>query len=112
MSDARAIESYHAHVYFDAASRDRAWALRERAGRELKATVGRFHERAVGPHPQWSYQLEFAPAELANIVPWLMLHRDGLTVFLHPNTGDAVADHTRHAAWMGSMQALNLDALR
>lgn len=112
MHDVPAVASYHAHVYFDAASREQAWALRERAGRELATTVGRFHERPVGPHPQWSYQLEFAPDALATVVPWLMLNRDGLTVFLHPNTGDAVADHTRHAAWMGSMQALNLDALR
>ena len=112
MSDVPAIASYHAHVYFDAASREQAAILRERAGRELAVNVGRFHERNVGPHPRWSYQLEFAPAELARVVPWLMANRDGLTVFLHPNTGDAIADHTRHAMWMGSMPDLNLDALR
>jgi DOPA 4,5-dioxygenase len=46
------------------------------------------------------------------LLPWLMLNRDGLTILLHPGTGDAYADHTQHAAWMGEVLPLNLDVLR
>jgi DOPA 4,5-dioxygenase len=35
-----------------------------------------------------------------------------LTVLLHPGTGDAYADHTAHAAWLGGMLPLRLDVLR
>ncbi|MBI3367990.1 MAG: hypothetical protein HY021_05950 [Burkholderiales bacterium] len=54
-----AIASWHAHVYFDGASRDAAWALRELINIELagRMEMGRFHEKPVGPHPMWSYQL-------------------------------------------------------
>ena len=61
------IDSWHAHVYFDASSRDAARALREVIEKELagRMDLGRFHERPVGPHPMWSYQLAIAAVELS-----------------------------------------------
>jgi DOPA 4,5-dioxygenase len=106
------VTGYHAHVYFDVNTRDKAWALRESVGKVFAIPVGRFHEKVVGPHPRWSYQLTIPADQFGVIVPWLMLHRDGLTVFVHPETGDDLADHTKHAIWMGEMPELNLDALR
>jgi hypothetical protein len=44
--------------------------------------------------------------------PWLMLNRDGLTVLLHPETGDDYVDHTDHAAWFGSMLPLRLEMFK
>ena len=41
------------------------------------------------------YQIAFPIEMLATFVPWLMLNRDGLTVLLHPETGDDLTDHTR-----------------
>lgn len=59
-----AVASWHAHVYFDAASRDAAHALRERIAARFagQMELGRFHERPVGPHPQWSYQIASRPS--------------------------------------------------
>ena len=107
------IESWHAHIYFDASSRDAAWALRQRVIEQLADTIelGRFHERPVGPHPQWSYQLAFKPAQLAPVFEWLVLNRGDLDVFLHPNTGDALSDHRDRAVWMGQSYTLNLASL-
>lgn len=112
-TSAAVITGYHAHVYFDAATRERAWALRERVTSVFpEAQIGRFHERNVGPHPRWSFQIAFAPAAFDRVVPWLMLHREGLTVFLHPETGDQLTDHAERAVWMGELLPLHLDALR
>jgi DOPA 4,5-dioxygenase len=41
-----------------------------------------------------------------------MLNRDGLTILLHPETGDDYRDHTAHAVWFGAVLSLRLDALR
>lgn len=113
MTDAaQAIEDFHAHVYFDASSREAAQAVCEAVEAQFDVAMGRWHERNVGPHPRWSYQIAFAPEEFARLIPWLALNRRGLTVFIHPNTGDAIADHTDHALWMGELLPLNLDALR
>jgi len=113
-NDHRLVEAYHAHIYYDPAStRDKAARLRERAARAFpEARIGRWHDELVGPHLQSMYQIAF-PAELiAAFLPWLMLNRDGLTVLLHPETGDAYADHTDHAAWLGNVLPLRLDVLR
>ena len=102
------IKGYHAHVYFDAGTVDQARALCEAVRDRLGAEMGRVHERAVGPHPMWSCQLAFAPDAFGRIIPWLALNREGLTVFIHPDTGDDLKDHRDHAIWMGAMPTLNL----
>jgi aromatic ring-cleaving dioxygenase len=58
------------------------------------------------------YQIAFPTTLLATFLPWLMLNRDGLTILLHPGTGDAYADHTDHAVWLGGLLPLRLDVLR
>ena len=108
------IADWHAHVYFDAATRDAAWALRELIGVELagRVQIGRFHEKPVGPHPMWSYQLAFDADQFAHIVGWLTLNHGALDVFIHPNTGDELRDHRDSALWLGKSHTLDLNALQ
>jgi DOPA 4,5-dioxygenase len=106
-----AITSYHAHVYFDAASRARALALCEAAGQRFPLTVGRMHDGPVGPHPRGSCQLAFDADRFGEVMPWLVEHRNGLTIFAHANTGDSLKDHTEHVIWLGPSETLNLAAL-
>ncbi len=107
------IGSWHAHIYFDAASRDAALALRQRIEQALagRFEMGRFHERPVGPHPMWSYQLAFAAEQFAPMVSWLTLNHGELYVFIHPNTGDELRDHRDSALWLGRSHTLDLAAL-
>ena len=107
------IDSWHAHVYFDASSRDAARALRDIIEKEMagRMELGRFHERPVGPHPMWSYQLAFLPANFPDVVSWLALNHGLLDVFIHPNTGDELRDHRDCALWLGRSHVLNLAAL-
>ncbi len=111
--DPSSITSWHAHVYFDADSRDAAWALREIIESRFAAEIdmGRFHERPVGPHPQWSYQIAFPPAGFSEVVAWLTLNHGDLDVFVHPNTGDDLRDHRDCALWLGRSHALKLEAV-
>ena len=99
-----AIASFHAHIYFDgAAQRELAMTLREQIGERFSVTLGRVHDRLVGPHARSMYQVAFDVATFGNFVPWLMLNRQGLTVLVHPNTRDARRDHLVHALWMGEV---------
>lgn len=108
--DSTLIRNWHAHVYFDAGTREHAWQLRLAAEAQLagKVAVGRFHERPVGPHPMWSYQLEIATDHFAQAMGWLVLNHGTLDVFVHPNTGDPLRDHRDAAVWIGSSQVLKL----
>lgn len=112
--DPRAITAYHAHVYYDPAkTRAQAERLRERVAETFpQARLGRWHDELVGPHPRSMYQIAFPPEMLAEFVPWLMLNRDGLTVLLHPETGDNYTDHSAHAAWFGAVLPLRLEVFR
>ena len=102
------IKDFHAHVYFDASSLERARALCEEAARRVGAQNGRVHARPVGPPPAGRCQLAFDNAAFATLVPWLALNRDGLVIFVHPNTGDDLRDHRDHGLWMGEVRPLDL----
>ena len=106
------IPSYHAHVYYDDASRTTAAWLREAIAERFEVRLGRWRDEPVGPHPEPMYQVAFDAAFFLDIVPWLMLNRRGQTVFVHPETGDDLADHRDHAVWMGRMLPLNLGVFK
>ena len=86
------ITGYHAHVYYNDDNRP--------AAAELRAEL-------VGPHPEPMYQVAFGLDQFSTIVPWLMLHRRGLTVLVHPDTGNDVPDHRDYPLWLGA--GLDLD---
>ena len=105
------IRGFHAHVYFDAATLEQARALCLEAASRFKLAMGRMHQQPVGPHPDWSCQLAFAPTVFAALVPWLATHRNGLVVFVHPVTGNDLVDHRDYAIWMGAVRPLDLSVL-
>jgi DOPA 4,5-dioxygenase len=110
--DPRSIKHYHVHVYYAPSTRGPAAQLREQVAAAFpSATLGRWHDAAVGPHPQSMYQIAFPAELLGSLLPWLMLNRGGLTVLLHPETGNDYADHTDHAIWFGGILPLRLDVL-
>ncbi len=106
------IQSYHAHVYYDAQTKEAAARLREGVeARFDEITMGRWHDRPVGPHPCGSYQIAFERKLLAELVPWLALNRAGLDVLVHPNTGQDLPDHAERAMWLGQSYELDLSVL-
>ncbi|HEY0421106.1 MAG TPA: DOPA 4,5-dioxygenase family protein [Acetobacteraceae bacterium] len=109
MQEIGAIRDWHAHVYFDPATRMAAAALREGVGARFpEAVLGRWHEEPVGPHPRSMYQIAFTKDDFPALVSFVALNRAGLTVLVHPNTARPKDDHLKHALWMGSV--LSLDA--
>jgi aromatic ring-cleaving dioxygenase len=103
---------YHAHIYFGPDTVEQARELAVKAGELFDVTVGRVHEREVGPHPYWSCQLAFDSDAFDRLIPWLESERKGLDVFVHGLTGDDLADHTTHASWLGEPAELKLEMFR
>lgn len=102
-------QAYHAHIYFDADTVEQARDLYSQISNHFELKVGRFHEKLVGPHPRWSFQVIFGKKDFDRFVPWLDANRNGLTIFVHGLTGDDIKDHTDHAYWLGQGLALHLD---
>ena len=113
-ADPAAIKGYHAHIYYDPGKTKAAAAhLREGVAAAFPAaTVGSWHDEAVGPHTVSMYQVAFSVEDFPRLVPWLMLNRAGLDVLVHPLAGNAYDDHTVYAMWLGDKLPLNLDVLR
>lgn len=106
--DPSEVATYHAHVYYDEASRPAAAWLRAQVAERFDVVLGRWREEPVGPHPQAMYQVAFAAEQFARIVPWLALNRRGLNILVHPDSGHGhAADHLHRSLWLG--QTLPLD---
>jgi aromatic ring-cleaving dioxygenase len=111
-NDTAEINGFHAHVYYDPSTREVAARVRDGVAERFDVELGRWHDKPIGPHPKAMYQVKFAPEQFGVVVPWLMLHHEGLDVLIHPSTDDALGDHTDRALWLGEKLALNVDVLR
>jgi DOPA 4,5-dioxygenase len=69
MAKAPAIQDYHAHVYFDADSREPATALREEIETHFDIEMGRWHEKEVGPPRGGVIRLNSAPINSPKLSP-------------------------------------------
>jgi aromatic ring-cleaving dioxygenase len=106
------VNGYHAHIYYDTATKPVAERLAEAIGSQFTVKFGGFRDGPVGPHPIANLQIIFTTAEFHKIAPWLMLNRNGLDVLIHPLTDDSVDDHSRYALWLGTPVPLKLATLR
>jgi aromatic ring-cleaving dioxygenase len=116
MSDATADilnRGYHAHIYYDPEkTRQTAERICGVIGEKFQIELGGFRDGPVGPHPVANAQVIFKPEQFGPIVEWLMLHREGLDVLVHPLTNDSVDDHSIYALWLGTPVPLKLHTLR
>ena len=106
------VKGYHAHVYFNSATRPIAERLRARITSQFAVKPGGFSDEPVGPHPVPQFNVMFQAPEFQRLVPWLMLNRDGLDILVHPLTDDMYGDHTAHALWLGNPVELKTDTLK
>jgi DOPA 4,5-dioxygenase len=105
------LKGYHAHVYFDAATRMTAERLRDTIASQFTVKAGAFADEPRGPHPIPQFNVIFETPEFARIVPWLMLNREGLNVLVHPLTESNYDDHSKYAVWLGTPVPLRLERL-
>ena len=110
-SEIAKISGYHAHIYYEPETKEAAVAVRDALDTRFRGAIrlGRWHDKNIGPHTRSMYQVAFHRTIFPEIVPWLALNRGSLTVLIHPESGDGLADHTAHAMWMGEVLEINRD---
>ena len=124
------LPSYHIHVIFWGTNPDRvalAMDLRQRfierfdLGSEDKSCTIRpgdpapGHEMCkfeplMGPGGPWlqaNYAFFIPPALLEETTAWMLQHRGILDVFIHPNSGCEVNDHTKWNRYAGAKWPIN-----
>lgn len=109
------IPSYHVHVYYDAISRDLIQDIRAYLFEQFPDNnfidIGRMHDHPIGPHPQAQFRIAIHHTFLQFMFNFFMKNRQGLTVLIHPETGDDIKDHTDHLVWLGTPLILNITRL-
>ena len=106
------IKGYHAHVYYNPATKPVAEKLRETIVSKFTVEPGVLSDEPRGPHPISQFAVIFETPEFQNIVPWLMLNHEGLDVLIHPLTESSYDDHSKNALWLGTPVPMRLDILR
>jgi DOPA 4,5-dioxygenase len=91
------------------ATRPIAERLRETIIGKFAVEPGGFSDEPRGPHPISQFNVIFETEEFQNIVPWLMLNREGLDVLVHPLTESSYDDHSKNALWLGTPVPMRLD---
>lgn len=101
------IKSYHAHIYFDEDSYEKAALLRRWVAERFYVELGNWNLEPRGPHVTPSFYFGFSNELLPVVIPWLQLNSLGLTILIHPNTEDPRADHLYYALWINRSQPVN-----
>jgi aromatic ring-cleaving dioxygenase len=103
-------EYFHSHVYYSAETKSVAEnlfrKLKEKFPKELR--ISEMHDQLMGPHPFWMFEADFKSEAFMQVVGFLAEHRDGLSILIHPLSGNSVLDHTDHALFLGQKEDLDL----
>ncbi len=107
---------YHAHIYYEDQSRDRAVALQQNLIERLESSespellfVGLLRDFKVGPHPIPQFEVHFTKEYVPTVLA--LIEESTLTALVHPLTDDDLADHTTLAHWIGEPLELDLTTL-
>jgi len=106
------IKNYHFHLYYALEESEIAKAravLEELAVDKPGTEIGRIWEKPVGPHPEGSCQVSVLREDFSEMMEWFLEKRQGLSLFIHPNTGNDLEDHTQHTIWLGKEYSLNTE---
>ncbi len=103
-------EYFHSHIYYTAETKPRAQALHQLLTEKFKTQlqISELHDQLMGPHPFWMFEADFKASIFIEVIQFLSEHRQGLSLLIHPLSGNSVLDHTDYAMFLGRKEKLDL----
>jgi len=111
------VSSYDIHIYFEGGAKaqenkNKAEAIANALLQAIPEAGGPHHVAAGrGPHLLANVEVTIPPQALSKALTLLQLNNPGLSILVHPHSGDEILDHTKLANWVGKPVPLDLDAL-
>jgi DOPA 4,5-dioxygenase len=108
------IKDYHIHIYFDPNSKNMEQSQYQ--ARELaddiatlfpNAARGIYNVGKVGPHGGPNVEVDITKESFAEILQWLQVNGRGLSILIHPETGDDLKDHLESSLWLNRVTPYN-----
>lgn len=105
-------EKFHAHIYFDESTQSKAEVFHKKIQQNpAQSAVSPMRFELRGPHPKWMFTVNFSIAKFMSMIEFMQENRDGLSILIHPLSGNEVLDHTEYAMFLGQKEHLNLAVL-
>lgn len=125
------IYSYHLHMLFfqnSESSINKALKVREKFANNFGLSIEEnnlckdlFHneypcvfsvdKEPAGPFLTGQWSVYFLEEQFKDYASWIMQHREGLDILIHPNTGCQFEDHSWWALWGGNVWPIDLSNL-
>ena len=105
-----AITAYHVHIYFEkgAASEKNALDTVQKLSEKFPDAVLDAHRVGrVGPHTELNIGVTITAESFGEVVGFLQMNNKGLSILIHPRTGDELLDHGDAALWLGKPVPFN-----
>jgi len=100
---------FHSHVYFTEKTYDQALAFHDEFKKlNVPKQISGLHKQLLGPHPFWMFEVDFKVENFLEMIAFMQKHRNGLSILVHPLSGNALLDHTDYAMFLGQKEDLNL----
>ncbi|MBU6474945.1 MAG: hypothetical protein KGL10_01645 [Alphaproteobacteria bacterium] len=97
-------KAYHIHVYFEKGtpSEMEAIVLMDALLSKFPAGIRGVHEvdAGRGPHTQPNLSATIKNDAFGAVVSWLQMNNRGLSILIHPRTGDEWKDHAEAPLWI------------
>ena len=105
---------YHIHIYFSEDSINEIQTLQKaiKACLNDKIIFDEIHNSPVGPHPMPQVLYLLYKDNFTEVIEWLNKNTNGFNILIHPNTGDALWDHTEGYIWIGQPQTLKTEIFK
>ncbi|MEZ0261400.1 MAG: DOPA 4,5-dioxygenase family protein [Alphaproteobacteria bacterium] len=103
-------DAYHIHIYFKPgeASEKNAIEVARTIDSRFPGAVEDMHRVGkVGPHTEANIGMTITPESFGAVLGWLQMNNKGLSILIHPRTGDELVDHGDAALWLGKPVPFN-----
>lgn len=104
------ITAYHVHIYYKPGTQGETDAvnLAQEIDRRFPKAVEDAHRVGkVGPHTEANIGVTITAQSFGEVVSFLQMNNKGLSILIHPRTGDELLDHGDAALWLGKPVAFN-----
>jgi DOPA 4,5-dioxygenase len=103
------IEGYHIHIYHEDvmqgfSAHNLVTSLTTLFPQYIR---GVYNVGKVGPHVETNTELDITKEGFAEVLQWLQVNSAGLSILVHPETGDDIQDHLHSSIWINKEMGYN-----
>ena len=115
------ITSYDFHIYYNPETRSTAIKLKDKIFENFQKEIDSDQlivkvlksDLITGPHDLPFFEIDIeSPLIFAKFFSFTQLNHSGLSILVHPNSGDVYKDHTIHTTFIGEGVGLKENILR